>query len=297
MMDMYWWIFIPPAFLIAWGFIGLVPVSDQQLQINRIQQMFGFEQAKQDAQSIGITLKWSHYIALSLLSVAAGLGLAYLMKNPFFISVALLMGYVVPRSILMDLRYRKRRETLFNVVPNLRQLVAQFRDSRSLQQALRRSLPIMTGQTKEVFTELYRNLTVGKTVERALEPIRAQIRFSKFNSFCDKVISSEVDGYHEENITTLQDIITEMTEDIQYLKELEIENRNKILMIFVIFALAWGIVYLCAYMEMQLAQQIGTSLSIHSTFGECVMSFMGIVTVLGIFVYKNKWMRMNFDKI
>jgi hypothetical protein len=297
MNDFGWLLVVLSGLLMSFGMISFIPTTSSPVSINNIRRYLGFEEAQQKAQSIGMALHFRHYLILSIVSLGLGCGLAYWMGNIYFLGTAIVMAFFIPRSIIEDIKYRKRKDILFNVVPNLRQLISQFADSKSLLLALERSIPAMMGSTKPAFEELYEMLRVGIKLETALIPIKNKISFNKFDDFCDKLISAEVDGYHEQSINSMKSVVKNLSQDIQYLKEIAISNRNKILAIYSFFALAWMMPYLCAYMELQMVKQIHGSLSIHAVSGEILITLMGIVTVLAMFYYKNLWMRINFDQL
>ncbi|WP_338709185.1 hypothetical protein [Paenibacillus amylolyticus] len=284
--------------LIAWAAFSLFSkkTKETRQREHRLEKFFGFAELSREANDAGIALKPKHYISILTIAVGAGAGAGYFTNNILFIAVGLAVGIIVPRIIIGNYRYSKRKDLLFNLPLNARLVTAQLRDSKSLEKALNMSLPVMSGATKPVFERLYTSLRLGVPMDRALMQARNEVKFRKFDDLCEKLLMGYNDGYHALSVKSIRQTIEEMVRDIQLLTEIDMKNKKALFQPYVTFTLCFAFPLFCAYMEQELSQATAQGITLDTPIGKILIVSMLIVAVIGLWK-KDKYLRLNLDAL
>lgn len=280
----------------AFGVFQFLPTTKKSRKVRNVEILFGFEKIQNQANDLGLNFKFKHYVLLLLISVVIGGAAAWFTKNVLFVVVGAVIGFFLPKIIFSRISYKRRRETLLNLPGNLRLLASKLRDCKSLQKSLEMSLPVMTGETKPVFERLYRSLQLGIDITTALQNTRKEIRFKKFDDLCGQLIMGNRDGYHARVVESIRESIDDLSADIQLLQNLEIENRQKIIKVYVMILFCWGFPLVFAYMESQIVYAFGSTLTLNTLIGKILVCTMFLASLLTV-VFKDKFLRLNLDNL
>ncbi|MEK5163178.1 hypothetical protein NYE69_12675 [Paenibacillus sp. FSL R5-0527] len=288
-------LYLLSGFVIAWGLsFWLPPVVNAR--VRRLRFTFGFDQTQADAQALGIQLKAKHFALLITISVGVGVVIAYLTKNTLFVAFGVGLGFIVPKIILSQIRYRRRKEVLLNLPGNCRLFTSKLRDCKSVQKALEMSIPVMNGVTAPLFEKAYQSLRLGVDLLTVLERMKSEIRFKQFDDFCEKILMGSRDGFHARVIEGIRETIDDIYEDMQLLQEMDIKNQRKRLEVYGVFGGCFALPYLFRYMESQMAQELGQTITLDTWIGKILIVSMAIVTLIGLWK-KDAYLRLNLDEL
>ncbi|MEK8212563.1 type II secretion system F family protein [Paenibacillus sp. FSL L8-0463] len=291
MMLGYW---IVAGLLISFGIFSLAPIPVSRSKRMRI--AFGFEQTEAQAKAAGIRLNGKRLIQVLLVAVLIGVAIAYFTRNIWFVGVGGAMGVIVPKMIISAVTFKRRMEILMNLPGNLRLLSSKFRDCKSLQKSLEMSLSMMSGVTVPLFEQLYSSLRIGLDVPTALENMKREIRFKKFDDFCEKVIAGNKDGFHLRSVEGIRESIADLSSDMNLLQEIDLENEKKRIEPFVVFGFSLVFPFLFGYLESQLVQEFKLATTLQTGLGKLLLASM-IVSILSGLWKKDKLLRLNLDDL
>ncbi|GIP08846.1 hypothetical protein J1TS5_10160 [Paenibacillus macerans] len=288
-------LYVLSGFFVALGLsFWLPPVSSTR--VRRLRITFGLDQTQAEAQALGIRLKAKHFALLITISLGAGVVIANLTKNALFVAFGVGLGFIVPKIILSQIRYRRRKEVLLNLPGNCRLFTSKLRDCKSVQKALEMSLPVMNGVTAPFFEKAYQSLRLGVDLPTVLERLKAEVSFKQFDDFCEKILMGSRDGFHARVIEGIRETIDDIYEDMQLLQEMDIKNQRKRLEVYVIFGFCFTFPYLFRYMESQMAQEMGQAITLDSWIGKILIVSMAIVALVGLWK-KDAYLRLNLDDL
>jgi hypothetical protein len=288
-------LYLLSSLLIVSGLFVVLP-SPHNERVRQIRVTFGFEQVKAQAQAAGMKLEVKHYLLLLALSMSVGVVIALLTHNWIFIGFGVGISIIVPKIWISHVKYKKRREILMNLPGNLRLLTSKLRVCKSMLKSLEASLPLMNGVTTASFERLYQSLQIGIDLQTAIKKIKQEIHFKQLDDYCEKVLMGEKDGYHNRVIQSMRETIDDIYADTQLLKEMDIKNRKKQGEVYWLFTLFFGFVYLFRYMELQLAEQLGSSLTLDTLFGQLLIVSMATTALIGLWK-KDTYLRLNLDDL
>lgn len=289
-------LFLAAGLITAFGIFRFFPSTRKFKKMKNVESLFGFGKIQNQANDLGLNFKFKHYLSLLLVAIILGAVFAWLTKNILFVVVGGVTGFFLPKIIFSRIRYKKRRELLLNLPGNLRLLASKFRDCKSLQKSLEMSLPVMSGETKSAFERLHRSLQLGVDVNTALQNIRGEIQFKKFDDLCGKIIMGNRDGFHARVVESIRESIDDLSADIQLLQNLEIENRQKIVAMYGTIIFCWGLVFMFAFMEGQIVHEFGSTLTLKQISGKILACTMFSISLLTV-VFKDKFLRLNLDNL
>lgn len=281
--------------LLAWGLTTLLPKpqASNGSKVRALRNFYGFEKTQQQAKLLGYNFDIKQYILLLTISTGAGIIIAVFFDNLFLVAVGATLGFLTPKIILSVIEYRRRREVLMNLPTNVRTFASKLLEFKSIETSLRHSIPLMTGITRPYFEHLYNSLVLRMDLEILLNDLNKKIRFQKFDDLCEKLISGTEDGFHEKAIDSIKETVEDMQKDIQLLKKLDVQNQNKIYMLYFVVAGIWSIPFLFTLFEMQAGVDHYT---ITTTLGKMILALMAVVTLVIILV-KDKYLRLNLNKL
>ncbi|WP_348622609.1 type II secretion system F family protein [Paenibacillus polymyxa] len=290
-----WVLWIVAAIGVSWGLVSLLPkpVATRRQRIRKARDLFGLEQTQKRAKLLGFNFNLKHYVLMLMVSTGAGLAVSFFLKNMLFIGVGAVLGFLLPKIFLSAVEYRRRRETLMNLPTNLRMLSSKLLECKSVEASLERSIPLMTGITKPHFEHLYDSLRLGIGLESLLNDMKAKIRFQKFDDLCEKLLTGSKDGFHEKAIDGIKESIEDIQGDIHHLKKLDIENANKIMMMYVTIVAIWSMLIVFSYMEHE-AEVF--QLTVDTLLGKIIVACMSILTLITLLM-KDKFLRLNLNKL
>ncbi|MBA9086496.1 uncharacterized membrane protein (DUF485 family) [Fontibacillus solani] len=289
------WLYVISGLIVSIGLFSLFPThkNDRAVQVRRL---YGFEDTQKQAMELGIRLTVKHYLILVTISVSSGVLAAWMTKNILLAGVAVGVGFMVPKMILSSIRYKRRKELLMNLPSNLRVLASKFRDNKSLRMSLQMSLPVMDGVSKPHFQNLYDALRLNVPQTTALNQMKKNIGFSKFDDLCEKITMGQHDGYHARVVEGIRKTIDDIDFDIQHLQRLDIDNRKKRFIVYLIFGICWAFPFLFGYMESEIAAEFGMVTTLHSPIGKILIASMCLNTFIGFFK-RDKFLRLNLDDL
>ncbi|MNW44031.1 hypothetical protein D3C74_212450 [compost metagenome] len=289
------WLYMVSGLIVSIGLFALFPTNknDRAAQVRRL---YGFEATQQQALELGIRLTVKHYLILIAISVSIGVLVAWITKNILLAGVAFGIGFMVPKMILSAIRHKRRKELLMNLPSNLRILASKFRDSKSLQKSLEMSLPVMDGVSKPHFQDLYNALRLNVPQTTALNRMKQNIGFSKYDDLCEKITMGQRDGYHARVVEGIRETIDDIAFDIQHLKKLDIDNRKKRFNVYIVFGLCWMFPFLFGYMEGEIAAEFGMLTTLQSPIGKILIASMSLITFIGFFM-RDRFLRLNLDDL
>lgn len=288
-------LYLIPGLLIALGLVSFLPAPRASgVRSRQLRLTFGFKDAQERASKLGINFKVGQYIVLICISVVVGALIAYITNNIFFIVVGISAAFFMPQIFISTLEHRRRREIIANLPVNLRLLVSKFREAGSLQRSLELSMDVMHGVTKPYFYRLYGSLELGIPPEIALDGLRKEIRYRRFNDVCDKILSGMRDGFHKRSVDVIRQSIKDMQSDTQLLNSLDINNRSKIMTMYIIVLTSWLFPILFTYLESQ--SVTGQVPTVQTLFGKIMLASMAVTSLLTL-LGKNKYLQLNFQNL
>ncbi|MGG1669987.1 hypothetical protein ACIFOE_04920 [Paenibacillus sp. NRS-1783] len=283
------------SILIFYAVYLLIPGTKEK-RIDNLRITFGFGKLQSEALTLGIELKKKHYFFILLGALILGVTLATVTNNLLFIGIGAACGYFVPTIIISKIRYARRKEMLLNMPSNLRLLQSQFRDHKSIQRSLEMSLPMMSGVTAPLFRELYLALRLQVDQRTALSRMKEKVNFNKFNDYCSKLLLGSRDGFHARSLENMQKTINEMVGDVDLLLQLELENRSKRNLFYIIFGMAWIFPFLFYYFELQSVSELHITTTLGSPSGRVLVAIFTILTLVA-YVRRDKYTRLNLDSL
>ncbi|EJW14334.1 hypothetical protein M5X00_24340 [Paenibacillus alvei] len=279
--------------LISYGLFSLLPNPTSATSGNqdKLLRVLGYSGARDQAKSIGWNLKWKHYLLLMMFSFFAGYLISVYTGNYLFIVVGGAACFVIPRFIVNRIQQKRRKALLIDMPKNVRLLASKLRDCKTVVLSLEQSLPIMNGPSKPIFEEIYHHLVIGRPLTSTLSEVQGKVAYQKFDDFCGKLISGEVDGFHTKAVENIRHTISDMAFDVEQIQKIDVNNSNKRFMafLFVIFSLLFPPIF--GYMESQTAvRTLDTPLG---KFLYLLMFIVGILTILA----RDKFLRLNLNKL
>jgi len=257
----------------------------------RLLHLIGYRTLEKQAQQMGWKMKLRDYGCFLFIAIIMGYGVSVISGNYMYIFFAGLLGFCIPKYLLSHLQYRKRRDILLNLPANLRLWASQFADCKSVVKSLDRALPMMNGVTEPVFQRLLQALKIDTPLHIALRRMQTEIRFRKFDDFCDRLRMGEQQAFHRGTIESLREIIDDLTYDIRILNELDIQNKKKRFHVHVIVVIVWFMPFLFSYMESQIATSTLTE-----PLGKILLGTMAVTTMYTYFK-RDQYLRLNVNEL
>lgn len=272
----------------------LLPKSvedNSRMERQRLMNLIGYTAFEEQARQTGWKINIRHYLFLLLTTLGMGYGVSLVTGNYLYVFLSVLLGFFIPRYVLSNLQYRRRKEILIDLPQNLRLWASQFRDCKSVVKSLESSLPMMEGATKPSFMKLLDALQTDTPLVVALIAMRKEIRFRKFDDFCDRLILGSSQGFHVQTMDSLREIIDDIAFDIRVLHELDIQNKQKRLHVHTILVGCWCIPFMLSYMESEVA-----TATVEELFGKILLATMAFTTMV-IYLARDKYMRLNLHDL
>lgn len=289
------WFNLLAAIIICFGISRLFR-TDRQTRESRIRlrALAGYRQAVQQGNELGLTVKAWHYLLIVSICLGLGLGIAYYTDNILLSTVGVFAGFIIPKIILEDLIYKRKRNVLINIVPNLRLLNSKFLEGQSLRRSLELSIPAMNGVTKPLFEDMFKDLMLRVDEEDVLEKFRLELRFSRVDDYCEKLAYSKSEGYHSKTIDSLRKTTDEISLDIQNILEIEIENKKRRFQTITLLFLVWAFPFMFGWFEGNMIEISGGVLTLQTFAGKLLLAILGVNTLAGL-LYLNRWTRYDMN--
>lgn len=276
------------------GLLGFKPVTS--VKTERMWRAFGYDSLHAEAQAAGLKLQPVHYALMLGSAAAVGGSVAYWTANFWFVGAGVAIGMLVPKIIIAAIKYRRRKNLLMNLPSNLRLFKSKLLDCKSIQKSLEMSLPMMQGETKPVFQQMYDSLLLGLDVGTVLERAKSSIHLRKFDECCQKLLTGHREGFHTKSIKGISESIADIDSDIQLLQEIDIENEKKRMEPFLVFGICIASPFLFRYMESQMTDEFALKTTLETGLGKLLIASMVVSIVVGLW-QRDKLLRLNLDEL
>lgn len=266
--------------------------SKRTKQLQNMRLLLGYQKAAEQGDELGLKVKPWHYALILSICIVLGGAIGYFTNNILLVSVGVIAGFSIPKIVMEDLIYKRKRNVLINVVPNLRLLTAQLLEGGSLIRALELSLPAMSGATLPLFKDMHEKLRLKNEEEDVLEHFQAELGFSRIGDLCEKLVYGKSEGYHSKAVDSIRKTIDEINLDIQDIQKIEIENKMRRQQMILLLFLVWAFPFIFAWFESNMISISGGQLTIETIYGKILLAVLGVNTLLGI-LYLNRWTRFD----
>src|SRR5690606_22425011 len=133
-----------------------------------------------------------------------------------------------------------RMSVLQDLPDTLSLFTSRLGDFPSIQRSLEVALPEMKGRiTEPIYTQALRGLQIGIPVDKVLSDMSAQIKIRKFNDFAEKLMMANTEGFNHRSITSLNQTIKEIAEDLKEIESLKIKSRKEKRTLIMTILLCW----------------------------------------------------------
>lgn len=202
---------------------------------------FGYQKIRKEAKEAGIDISPKDFLYLIIISLSICIVLTILVKSIIFIVAGAIIGFFIPRLIFRKIKFRKRRELLYELPSNMKMLVAKLKDFNSIERALGVALPDMYGETKKHFERAYHGLVVKEPIADVMREWQESVRLNKFTDFTDKLLIANEQGFHEKTLSSLKESIEYIGYDVQLIKKEESKTRKRYQRLYTVIGASWAI--------------------------------------------------------
>lgn len=285
-----WMMYIYYFVLIFFTLIFLLPKAeiDKSFTLSKI---FGYEKIRKEAEDAGWSLSSKEFIGIIVFSIIVVALIAIFIGNYFFIALGVVLCFTLPRAIVLKVKRKIRQNVLFDLPANLRLFISKLADFPNIQKALENALPDMSGVTKPIFEKASNQLRVGLPLDRVLDEMMVELRIRKMEDFMDKLLLTQMEGFHARSLESLKETVEEISEDIQQIQELEIEAKRKRRDLFLISVMAWIMPVLLSFMNTG-----NGNVFLNTSFGQIYIVSFAAATLFSI-SKGDDFLSLNLDRL
>ncbi|ALP37968.1 hypothetical protein ASL14_19035 [Paenibacillus sp. IHB B 3084] len=285
-----WMMYVYYFVLISFTLGFLFPRAEASKSFT-LSQMFGYENIRKEAEDAGWSLSSKEFISIIVFSIIVVVLIAIFIGNYFFIALGIVLCFTLPRAIVLKIKRKIRQNVLFDLPANLRLFISKLADFPNIQKALENALPDMSGVTKPIFEQASNQLRVGFPLERVLDDVMGELRIRKMEDFMDKLLLTQMEGFHARSLESLRETVEEISEDIQQIQELEIGAKRKRRDLFLISIMAWMMPILLSFMNTG-----NSNVFLNTTFGQVYIVSFAAATLFSI-SKGDDFLSLNLDKL
>lgn len=292
-MGAIWFLFIFVVWLIAFALILPRPaIVNKRFGNSDFLTLLGYEKVRQEAESFGWRINFREFIYLVVGSFIVGFLLAIFIGNFFFVAVGIVMGFMVPRYIVVKIKKSKRMGILQDLPDTLSLFTSRLGDFPSIQRSLEVALPEMKGRvTESIYTQALRGLQIGFPVDKVLDEMSTQIKIRKFNDFAEKLMMANTEGFNHRSISSLNQTIKEIAEDIKEIESLKIKSRKEKRSLAMIILLSWIMPIILSFLNSGNA-----NIFLDTAYGQIfIVSFF--ITTLYTIMKGDDYLSLNLDEL
>ncbi|WP_420540562.1 type II secretion system F family protein (plasmid) [Paenibacillus polymyxa] len=260
-------------------------------QHNRLLKLLGYDKVQKEASHNGIQILLKEFVGITLFSAIGGIVISLVTKNYFFIVIGVILCFMLPQYIIGKVKRSKREEIMFELPDNLKTLTSKLIDFASVLSALEQAVPDMYGQTKPVFQAILDDLTLGFTLDKALEEAQKEIRVQRFTEYCEKLVMAEQEGFHEQSIQSLKETTKEFSLDNTMIRDLQIKSKKDKRQLIIVIILAWFLPVVLSTMN------TGNANVFLDTFlGQFYIAIFVLASVF-VLVKSDEWLAVNLEEL
>jgi Flp pilus assembly protein TadB len=277
--------------ILAFSLVFKQPVDKKNSTKVNIYNYLGYDKIVDEAQEYGIKLSKKEILNISMLSVVAVIVIILLTGNIYFIIVALVLSYYIPRYFLIRTKKAKRKKILFELPNNLKILVSYLLDSQSLLVAIKRAMPEIEGESKIYFEKLEKSLNINLEVDKTLQEFANDIKLRKLTDFAEKLSMMHTEGVTPQGIQSLKDNIKQIQKDIQNIKILEMKSKKEKKNTLLIIVACWFIPIALSFLSTD-----NSNIFLDTFVGQVLIVSFFAATIITI-VKGDEYLSLNLDEL
>jgi len=196
-------------------------------------------------------------------------------------------------GLIIKIKYQNQRFALLEgLVECLRLLIARIPDQGSFVRSLELTLQgRLEANNKLILQEVMRDITLGNSMETALNNWRKRVNIRKFNHVIDTMLQAHYEGWTRVAVEALDKAVQAMEADVQAIKLAREKSRQRKRKLYFTILTAWSFPLILSLLNS------GSENVYLATLPGKLLIFAYVVGTLLVIVKGNEYISLNVDEL
>lgn len=205
---------------------------------------------------------------------------------------ASLCGGAGTSFIFTWLASRKRANMIMKLTDPLRMLISRLPEQKNITKAMEAARDeVSEPLIRQLFTEYLRDVTIGGSVNEALQNMKGKVKLRKFHIFIDTLIQSHYDGFTAEALNALEKAVEAIEFDLRIIEKVRIKNALKKKNLYSALGVAWLFPLI-----LSMANTGPKNVYLHTLQGK-VLLFLYLLGSIYVFVKGEEYLSVRLDEL